>query len=156
MNSYISPADNTRTHVGILLDVWTTQAAIRYGPVIDTLGYEFAKFDFMTGTLAADTTTFTVEASDAAAGTFAAITGATTTVADAFDNDMKSGVIRLESKNRYIRVGHAGTAAAVAHEYACLVTLFNCQYTDRDNPGKCTNDTATGAVTFDALAFNVA
>lgn len=156
MNSYISPADNTRDHIGVVLDVWTTQAAVRYGPVIDTLGYEFAKLILLTGTNAADTTTITVEASDAAAGTFAPITGATFTFGDTADNTIKSAVLRLEGKPRFIRVGHAGTAAAVAQEYGVAVTLSNCQYTDRDNPGKTTDDSAASTVTFDALAFNVA
>ena len=69
---------------------------------------------------------------------------------------MASGFVRLESYGRYIRVGHTAGAASGTNEFGVVVKLYNCQYTDRDNPGKTTNDSAASTVTFDAAIFNVA
>lgn len=158
----ISPADQTRTHLGLTLDVWTTQAAVRYGPVIDATGFEFVKIDILTGTLAADITTVTVEVSAATGSGFAAVSGASMTItgtggADADENTVRTMYIRMHGKaGPYLRVTHAGTAAAVAHEYGAVVTLCSPTETLNNNMGKSTNDTASGAVTYDAAVFDVA
>lgn len=155
MHAYISPIDNMRWNRGIQILTTGTAATDVLSGAIDTLGYEFAIVEITTGTVGADTTTVRVDASSAAAGTYTAITGATTTVVNADDNIGKFGVIRLHGKPRYIKVVHNSATGGVTSNIAAHVWLVNVAYTNVDHPGTA-NSAAAGSESYSAAAFNVA
>lgn len=152
---YISPLDLGRLNFGFSILTTGTAATDTFGVAIDTNGYEYALVLIGTGTVGADTTTIKLYDCATSGGTYAAITGASTTIVNADDNITKWGLVRLEGKNRYIKAVHNSATGGVTSNIQCHVILFNATDTYYDNAGK-SNSAAAGSESHQAAAFNVA
>ena len=151
----LSPADLSRFNWAVAKIVTGTAATDVLSSAIDTNGYEFAAILITTGTMGAETLTISVHSSTTAGGTYALISGATTTLVDADDNLAKWGIVRLEGKNRYIKVVINPSAGTVTSSFHISVLLWGAQDSVVDHAGKA-NSAAAGSEAYTSLAFNVA
>lgn len=149
----ISPLNTSRFNFGFTALATTTTET--FSGAIDALGYEYALVIIGCGVMGVDTTTIAVYDCATAGGTYAAISGATTTVTGSSGASVKWGVVRLHGKQRYIKVSHDSTTGAVTSDFQCHVILFNPNDTAFFNAGKA-NSAAAGSESYSAAAFNVA
>lgn len=151
----VSPIETARFNFGIAILTTGTAATDTFSGAIDTMGYEYALVLIGTGTVGADTTTIKLYDCATSGGTYAAITGASTTVVNADDNIVKWGVVRLHGKNRYIKVVHNSATGGVTSNIQAHVILANAKDTAFFNATK-SNSAAAGSESHQAVAFNVA
>lgn len=114
---------------GMSINLQTLTASAN-GTGVDCLGYDYAVIVHLFGTVSAsNTATFTVQQSsdDGSTDAYAAVSGAVYTCTGTEDNTPVLGWVRLNGKDRYLRVAYAETATGQSTAVAVAILRYKMQ-----------------------------